>query len=49
MENNCDQAELAPFDYEISDESLEIAAASGADKSNITLWYCTALYFCLGP
>jgi hypothetical protein len=49
MENNCDQAELAPFDYEISDESLEIAAASDADKSNITLWYCTALYFCPGP
>ena len=30
MENNCDQAELAAFDYEISDASLEIAAAHRA-------------------
>jgi hypothetical protein len=34
--------------YEISDEELE--ACIGIDKGNsITLWVCTALYFCPGP
>lgn len=51
MENNCDQTELVAFGFEISDEALEIAAASSADKAlaNITMYYCTALYFCPGP
>ena len=51
MENNCDQTEFVAFGFEISDEALEIAAASSADKAlaNITMYYCTALYFCPGP
>jgi hypothetical protein len=51
MENNCDQTEFVAFGFEISDEALEIAAANRADKAaaNITMYYCTALYFCPGP
>jgi hypothetical protein len=51
MENNCDQTEFVAFGFEISDEALEIAAANSADKAsaNITMYYCTALYFCPGP
>jgi hypothetical protein len=51
MENNCDQTEFGAFGSDISDEALEIAAANSADKAsaNITMYYCTALYFCPGP
>jgi hypothetical protein len=51
MENNCDQTEFVAFWSSISDEALEIAAANRADKAaaNITMYYCTALYFCPGP
>jgi len=37
--------------YEFSDKALEIEAANGREKrtGNITLYYCTALYFCPGP
>jgi hypothetical protein len=51
MENNCDQTEFGAFGSEISDEALEIAATNSADKAwaNITMYYCTALYFCPGP
>jgi hypothetical protein len=51
MENNCaiDQAEFE-FSYEFPDETLEIAAVTGGEKTNrITLYYCTALYFCPAP
>jgi hypothetical protein len=49
MENNCDQTEFVVFGPDISDESLEIAAANSADKAaaNITMYYCT-LYFLPG-
>jgi hypothetical protein len=51
MENNCDHTDFGAFGSEISDEALEIAAANSADKAwaNITMYYCTALYFCPGP
>jgi hypothetical protein len=52
MENSCatDQIELAKLGYEFPDEALEIAAGTGGEKvGNITLYYCTALYFCPGP
>ena len=34
---------------EISDEALEIQARRETATGNITLYYCTALYFCPGP
>jgi hypothetical protein len=51
MENNCDHTDFGAFGSEISDEALEIAAANSADQAsaNITMFYCTALYFCPGP
>ena len=46
-----DQADVEILCYEFSDEVLEFEAALGREKGlgNITLWYCTALYFCPGP
>ena len=42
------QIEESFLTYEILDEELE--ACVSADKANsITLWVCTALYFCPGP
>jgi hypothetical protein len=52
MENSCaiDQIELEKLSYEFPDEALEIAAVMGGEKvGNITLYYCTGLYFCPGP
>ena len=52
MENNraIDQTKLENLSYEFSDEALEIAARGGKKVAgNITLYYCTALYFCPGP
>ena len=52
MKNSCaiDQRELEMLSYELADEALEIAAiADGKQVGNITLYYCTALYFCPGP
>jgi hypothetical protein len=42
--------EVGLLNYDISDEALETAAAIEPDKpSNITMYFCTALYFCPGP
>ena len=52
MKNNCaiDQAELETLSGEFADEAFEIAALAGSENvGNITLYYCTALYFCPGP
>jgi hypothetical protein len=49
MENNfaVDQTEPEGLSYEISDDVLEIAAAARTDGgNNITMYFCTALYFC---
>ena len=48
MKNNCaiDQTELETLSGEFADEALEIAALAGGENvGNITLYYCTALYF----
>jgi len=52
MKNNyaIDQAELEMLSDEFADETLEVAAVAGCEKvGKITLYYCTALYFCPGP
>jgi len=51
MENNCaiDQTEIENLCYEFPDETLEIATAGGEKGGKITLYYCTALYFCPAP
>jgi hypothetical protein len=52
MENNCaiDQAELEKLSYEFPDDALEISAIAGGERTDkITLYYCTALYFCPAP
>ena len=42
--------EVGLLNYDISDEALETSAAIEPDKpSNITMYFCTALYFCPGP
>jgi hypothetical protein len=51
MENNfaVDQTEPEGLSYEISDDVLEIAAAARTNGgNNITMYFCTALYFCPG-
>jgi hypothetical protein len=51
MENNraINQTEIESLYYEFPDETLEIAAADGEKAGRITLYICTALYFCPGP
>jgi hypothetical protein len=45
-----DQTEEEMLAYEVSDETLEIAAGTGSEKAgNYTLYYCTALSLCPGP
>jgi hypothetical protein len=49
MKNNfaVDQTEPEVLSYEVSDDVLEIAAAARTDGgNNITMYFCTALYFC---
>lgn len=51
MENNCalDWIELEILSEQFPDEALERVAVARADTDKITLYYCTALYFCPGP
>jgi hypothetical protein len=52
MENNSplDRDELQMLTEQFSDDALEIAAAARSDEvDRITLYFCTALYFCPGP
>jgi hypothetical protein len=52
MENNCaiDRMELEMLSEQFPDEALESAVTACAEKKDkITLYYCTALYFCPGP
>lgn len=44
-----DQNEEDVLIYEISDELLETAYIRNETAGNITLWVCTALYYCPGP
>jgi hypothetical protein len=47
-QSSSSQIEESFLIYEIPDEELE--ACVGTDKANsITLWVCTAFYFCPGP
>jgi hypothetical protein len=52
MENNSalDRTELEMLSEQFPDQALENAATTRADEADkITLYYCTALYFCPGP
>ena len=51
MESNraIDQTEIENLYSEFPDETLEIVAADGEKAGRITLYICTALYFCPGP
>ena len=44
-----DRTEIENLNYEFPDETLEIAATPGEKAGRITLYICTALYFCPGP
>jgi hypothetical protein len=46
--DRADQTEEMILAYEVSDEALETAAGN-AIAGHLTLYYCTALYFCPGP
>ena len=43
-----DQNEENLFIYEVSDETLEIAASTAKEKANFTLGACTGLSECPG-
>jgi hypothetical protein len=45
-----DQTEEEMLAYEVSDETLELAAGTGSEKArNFTLFFCTYLDICPGP
>ncbi len=51
MANELQDAENEILFCEFSDEALEIQATGVCETTlgNITLYYCTSLYFCPGP
>jgi hypothetical protein len=51
MESNSaiHQTNVENLFYDFPDETLEIAATKDEGASPITLYVCTALYYCPGP